>query len=172
MKEETASSSASFTSALLSLFMTAMTTEARNSAFHAALNLLSPELRQVVVLRDLEERSYSDIASILNLPVSTVRTRLNLARSTLARSLKTAVRETQPPKAGAPVVGRAGDISNIVPTIAHAVAVFGDEHKASHWLATPLPLFDNHSPSQVLDREGGVELVEQILTRIEHNIPS
>jgi RNA polymerase sigma factor (sigma-70 family) len=64
------------------------------------------------------------------------------------------------------------DIGPIVPVIAHAVAVFGDEHKASHWLATPLPLLDNRSPSQLLEAEGGINLVEQILTRIEHNIPS
>jgi RNA polymerase sigma-70 factor (ECF subfamily) len=64
------------------------------------------------------------------------------------------------------------DISHIVPIIAHAVAVFGDEHKASHWLSTPLPLFANRTPTQVLEGEGGVEAVEQILTRIEHNIPT
>jgi len=66
----------------------------------------------------------------------------------------------------------ARDIGAIVPVIAHAVAVFGDEHKASHWLETPLPLLDNRSPSQILVGEGGIDLVEQILTRIEHNIPS
>ena len=61
---------------------------------------------------------------------------------------------------------------SIVPLIAHTVAVFGDEHKASRWLATPLPMLDNRSPSQLLETEGGTDLVEQILTRIEHNIPS
>jgi putative toxin-antitoxin system antitoxin component (TIGR02293 family) len=64
------------------------------------------------------------------------------------------------------------DIGPIVSVIAHAVAVFGDEHKASHWLATPLPLLDNRSPTQVLEGAGGADLVEQVLTRIEHNIPS
>jgi putative toxin-antitoxin system antitoxin component (TIGR02293 family) len=61
---------------------------------------------------------------------------------------------------------------SIEPLIAHAVAVFGDEHKASRWLATPLPLLDNRSPSQLLETEGGTHSVEQILTRSEHNIPS
>lgn len=63
------------------------------------------------------------------------------------------------------------DMDRIVPVIAHAVAVFGDEHKASHWLATPLRLLGNLSPSQVLARGDG-EVIEQILTRIEYNIPS
>jgi len=64
------------------------------------------------------------------------------------------------------------DIGPIVSVIAHAVAVFGDEHKASHWLETPLPLLDNRSPSQILVGGGGIDRVEQILTRIEHNTPS
>ena len=63
-------------------------------------------------------------------------------------------------------------VGRIVPVVAHAVAVFGDEHKASHWLATPLPLFGNRSPSELLESDDGLELVEQTLTRIEHNIPS
>ena len=65
-----------------------------------------------------------------------------------------------------------GSMTRIVPVIAHAVAVFGDEHKASHWLRTPLELLNNQSPSQLLVTSGGVKRVEQILTRIEHNIPS
>jgi putative toxin-antitoxin system antitoxin component (TIGR02293 family) len=64
------------------------------------------------------------------------------------------------------------ELSRIVPVIAHAVAVFGDEHKASHWLVTRLPLLGDRSPSQVLEEPEGIKLVEQILTRIEHNIPS
>ena len=63
-------------------------------------------------------------------------------------------------------------VSRIVPVIAHAIAVFGDEHKATHWLSTPLPLFDNRAPSALLESEEGIELVERTLTRIEHNIPS
>jgi len=34
--------------------------------------------------------------------------------------------------------------------VAHAVAVFGDEHKAAHWLSTPLPLLEDRSPSDLL----------------------
>ncbi|MBY0506840.1 MAG: MbcA/ParS/Xre antitoxin family protein [Bryobacteraceae bacterium] len=60
----------------------------------------------------------------------------------------------------------------LVPVVAHAIAVFGDEDKASHWLATPLPAFGNRSPSEFLGEPGGIDFVEKILTRIEHNIPS
>ena len=63
------------------------------------------------------------------------------------------------------------DLDHVLPIVAHAVAVFGDEQKASHWLATPLALLDNRSPAQILAR-GEVDAVDQILTRIEYNIPS
>jgi putative toxin-antitoxin system antitoxin component (TIGR02293 family) len=56
--------------------------------------------------------------------------------------------------------------------IAHAVAVFGDEQKATHWLSTPLPFLENRAPADLLATDEGIELVEQTLTRIEHNIPS
>ena len=63
-------------------------------------------------------------------------------------------------------------VGRLVPVIAHAVAVFGDEHKASHWLSTTLPLFENRAPSELLETDEGIVLVERTLTRIEHNIPS
>ena len=63
-------------------------------------------------------------------------------------------------------------IDHIVPIVAHAVGVFGDEQKASHWLSTPLVILGDLSPAQVLAREGGTETIDRILTRIEHNIPS
>ncbi len=61
-------------------------------------------------------------------------------------------------------------IARIVPVIAHAVAVFGDEHKATHWLSTPLPLLDDRAPSALLGTDEGIQKVEEVLTRIEHNI--
>ncbi|HME06916.1 MAG TPA: RyR domain-containing protein [Bryobacteraceae bacterium] len=67
---------------------------------------------------------------------------------------------------------RRPDLEQILPIIAHAVGVFGDEKKASHWLRTPLPLLGDRSPSQLLAEQGGIDLIEQVLTRIEHNIPS
>jgi putative toxin-antitoxin system antitoxin component (TIGR02293 family) len=63
-------------------------------------------------------------------------------------------------------------LARLVPVIAHAVAVFGDEQKATHWLSTPLALFDYQTPAELLATSEGIELVERTLTRIEHNIPS
>ena len=53
-----------------------------------ALQKLSPELRETVILRDLEELEYREIAEILNVPEGTVKSRLNRGRAELARVLR------------------------------------------------------------------------------------
>ncbi|MCI0444440.1 sigma-70 family RNA polymerase sigma factor [bacterium] len=52
-----------------------------------ALSQLSEEHRQVILLCDVEELSYGQIAEILEVPVGTVRSRLARARSLLQRKL-------------------------------------------------------------------------------------
>lgn len=54
----------------------------------SALQKLSPELRETVILRDLEELEYKEIAEILNVPEGTVKSRLNRGRAELARVLR------------------------------------------------------------------------------------
>jgi len=53
-----------------------------------ALGKLSPELRETVILRDIEELDYREIAEVLNVPEGTVKSRLNRGRAELARVLK------------------------------------------------------------------------------------
>ena len=53
-----------------------------------ALQKLSPELREAVILRDLEELEYREIAKVLNVPEGTVKSRLNRGRAELARVLR------------------------------------------------------------------------------------
>jgi RNA polymerase sigma-70 factor (ECF subfamily) len=53
-----------------------------------ALRKLSPELRETVILRDLEELEYREIAQVLNVPEGTVKSRLNRGRAELARILR------------------------------------------------------------------------------------
>lgn len=52
-----------------------------------ALDGLQPEFREVVVMADLGEMSYRDIADALGCPIGTVMSRLHRARRSLARSL-------------------------------------------------------------------------------------
>jgi len=54
----------------------------------AALEKLSPELRETVILRDLQEMEYREIALVLDIPEGTVKSRLNRGRAELARLLK------------------------------------------------------------------------------------
>ena len=61
-----------------------------SEALQAALQKLSPELRETVILRDLEELEYREIAHVLNVPEGTVKSRLNRGRAELARILRKA----------------------------------------------------------------------------------
>ena len=54
----------------------------------AALGRLSPELREAVILRDLEELEYREIAQVLDIPEGTVKSRLNRGRAELGRILR------------------------------------------------------------------------------------
>jgi RNA polymerase sigma-70 factor, ECF subfamily len=54
----------------------------------AGLQKLSPELREAVILRDLEEMEYREIALVLKVPEGTVKSRLNRGRTELARVLR------------------------------------------------------------------------------------
>jgi RNA polymerase sigma-70 factor (ECF subfamily) len=56
----------------------------------AALRALSPALREVIVLRELEDLDYRSIASIAGVPVGTVMSRLSRARARLKELLSTA----------------------------------------------------------------------------------
>jgi len=53
-----------------------------------ALEALPETLRTAVVLRDLQELSYQEIADRLALPEGTVKSRINRGRLELARQLK------------------------------------------------------------------------------------
>jgi len=54
----------------------------------AGLSKLSPELREAVILRDLQEMEYREIAQVLGIPEGTVKSRINRGRTELARQLR------------------------------------------------------------------------------------
>ncbi|MGH9431455.1 MAG: RNA polymerase sigma factor [Terriglobia bacterium] len=54
----------------------------------AALAMLSPEMREAVILRDLQELDYQEIAQVLGTPEGTVKSRINRGRLELARIIK------------------------------------------------------------------------------------
>lgn len=55
--------------------------------FETALDALPDAYRVVVVLADVQEMAYADIADLLGIPIGTVRSRLSRGRSLLQRSL-------------------------------------------------------------------------------------
>ena len=52
------------------------------------LNHLSSEMRMAIILRDLQGQSYEEISQILDLPLGTVKSRVNRARLQLAQVLQ------------------------------------------------------------------------------------
>jgi RNA polymerase sigma factor (sigma-70 family) len=60
---------------------------------HNALQKLSPELREAVILRDLQDMDYREIAVVLKVPEGTVKSRINRGRSELARLLSRTYRQ-------------------------------------------------------------------------------
>ena len=55
---------------------------------HSALQKLSPDLREAVILRDLQDMDYREIATVLKVPEGTVKSRINRGRAELARLLQ------------------------------------------------------------------------------------
>jgi RNA polymerase sigma-70 factor, ECF subfamily len=58
------------------------------SRIQDALAQLSPELREAVILRDLEDMDYKEIAQVLRIPEGTVKSRISRGRGELARLLQ------------------------------------------------------------------------------------
>ena len=59
----------------------------RVALLRAALDKLAPSLRTAVMLRDIQELSYQEIAERLDVPEGTVKSRINRGRNELARQI-------------------------------------------------------------------------------------
>ena len=59
-----------------------------SSQVQTALTKLSPDLREAVILRDLQQLEYNEIRQILDVPEGTVKSRINRGRIELARILQ------------------------------------------------------------------------------------
>jgi len=54
--------------------------------------------------------------------------------------------------------------------LAKATAVFGSQEAAEQWLDRPAVGLDQRRPIDLLSTPAGVELVEELLTRLEHGV--
>ena len=59
----------------------------RVALLRAALDKLAPSLRTAIMLRDIRELSYQEIAETLDVPEGTVKSRINRGRAELARQI-------------------------------------------------------------------------------------
>jgi RNA polymerase sigma-70 factor (ECF subfamily) len=66
----------------------AMAGREASEILQATLQKLSPDLREAVILRDLQEMEYREIAEVLQIPEGTVKSRINRGRAELARHLR------------------------------------------------------------------------------------
>ncbi len=62
--------------------------EDQRALLRLGLNQLAPTLRSAVLLRDIKELSYQEIAVMLDLPEGTVKSRINRGRTELARQIR------------------------------------------------------------------------------------
>ena len=148
----------------------------RTRLVEAVLGGLPPRDREVLSRFYLLEQPPEQICAELGL----TETQLRLIKSRVkarfaALSRKVLPLRREPASAAAtgrvPAGGFVG-LDRVIPIVAHAVAVFGDEQKASRWLKTPLPVLGDRSPAEILSGGRDIEAIDVILTRIEHNIPS
>lgn len=58
------------------------------AAVNGAIDALSEELRQAIVLREIEGLSYEEIAGVMDCPIGTVRSRIFRAREAIAERLR------------------------------------------------------------------------------------
>ena len=66
-----------------------MLESARRGLLHRALATLTAHNRQIVLLKDIEQLTLTDIATRLRLPLGTVKSRSNRARAELAKAVRT-----------------------------------------------------------------------------------
>jgi RNA polymerase sigma-70 factor (ECF subfamily) len=82
----------------------------RRALLRRALDALPPTLRSAVLLRDIQELSYQEIAVQLGLPEGTVKSRINRGRSELARQIARIQESNEVPRANVDdlLTGRTG----------------------------------------------------------------
>lgn len=92
-----------------------------------------------------------DVSRAVGVSLRTVQRRTNAPRSRLSQDQS----------------GRTWKFAEI---LAKATDVFGDQTEAENWLTRPAMALDDRRPADLLSSPVGVEMVEQLLGRLEHGV--
>jgi putative toxin-antitoxin system antitoxin component (TIGR02293 family) len=92
-----------------------------------------------------------DVSRAVGVSLRTVQRRTNAPRSRLSQEQS----------------GRTWKFAEI---LAKATDVFGDQTEAEDWLTRPAMVLDDRRPADLLSSPVGVEMVEQLLGRLEHGV--
>lgn len=95
--------------------------------------------------------------------------RKNLAEQIFDISIKTLERKTPAEKLDKKISSHAIEIAKL---LQHANEVFGDEEKVRQWINTKNAALNNNAPIALFDTLSGLNLVNDILTRIEEGVYS
>ena len=60
----------------------------KEEIIHKEIMMLSPKFREVIILRDVQQLSYEEISKIVNIPLGTVKSRVNRGRLKLQEKLQ------------------------------------------------------------------------------------
>lgn len=87
----------------------------------------------------------------------------------LGMSLRTHQRKSagQPKRLSREQSGRAWKFAEV---LARATDIFGSQARAETWLTEPAMALDRRTPLELLDTAAGLELVEDLLTRLDYGV--
>jgi putative toxin-antitoxin system antitoxin component (TIGR02293 family) len=110
------------------------------------------------ILRNALQSTWGELADTLRVPKRTLERRMQVA----AKAKRTTKLKE----------GESERLYRLARVLARAHDVFGDIDRAGHWLRAENRALGGSRPLRMLDTDVGTIAVEDVLTRIEHGVPS
>jgi putative toxin-antitoxin system antitoxin component (TIGR02293 family) len=130
--------------------------------------IIKGKIRSDLEVHDVIVKRFSGKALVYVVKHATILNRSDVSAAT-GVSLRTAQRiDAQSTKLLSPE--QSGRLWKFAEVLAKAIEVFGTREEAEKWLATPAVALEKKRPVDLLRSPVGVELVEQLLGRLEYNV--